>query len=236
MQEDIRIYQRRADLKSKVTKLWTIIIQNSNLSRIIPLLCQNENAREFFSARLIHRPQLARSRWRGQDRSTQKQSLSFNRINNRFYGFLEARERWAKYQKAFVPSYLLAFFVITLSGTSSLEMCMCPPGGCRRVVLKLETIHTLISIASFILGQDHRYLLSSVPGLPSDLNTGNRIEGATGCPSWCRPLRPLFRSNLKANPVHYFGYGVVARRLRRRGRRRVVNATKKRGFHALPYP
>ena len=21
---------------------------------------------------------------------------------------------------------------------------------------------------------------------------GNRIEGATGCPSWCRPLRPLF--------------------------------------------
>ena len=21
---------------------------------------------------------------------------------------------------------------------------------------------------------------------------GNRVEGATGCPSWCRPLRPLF--------------------------------------------
>ena len=44
-----------------------------------------------------------------------------------------------------------------------------------------------------------------VPGSPSDLNTGNRIEGATGCPSWCRPLRPLFHflcSNLKANPVY----------------------------------
>ena len=46
-----------------------------------------------------------------------------------------------------------------------------------------------------------------VPGSPSDLNTGNRIEGATGCPRWCRPLRPLFHflcSNLKANPVLYF--------------------------------
>ena len=45
----------------------------------------------------------------------------------------------------------------------------------------------------------------AVPGSPSDLNAGNRIEGATGCPSWCRPLRPLFHflcSNLKANPVH----------------------------------
>ena len=44
----------------------------------------------------------------------------------------------------------------------------------------------------------------TVLGSPSDLNTGNRIEGATGCPSWCRPLRPLFHflcSNLKANPV-----------------------------------
>ena len=43
-------------------------------------------------------------------------------------------------------------------------------------------------------------------GSPSDLNTGNRIEGATGCPSWCRLLRPLFHflcSNLKANPVLY---------------------------------
>ena len=42
----------------------------------------------------------------------------------------------------------------------------------------------------------------TVPGSPSDLNTGNRIEGATG---WCRPLRPLFHflcSNLKANPVY----------------------------------
>ena len=31
------------------------------------------------------------------------------------------------------------------------------------------------------------------------------MEGATGCPSWCRPLRPLFHflcSNLKANPVN----------------------------------
>ena len=48
-------------------------------------------------------------------------------------------------------------------------------------------------------------LLRKVPGSLSDLNTGNRIEGATGCPSWCRPLRPLFHflcSNLKANPVH----------------------------------
>ena len=36
------------------------------------------------------------------------------------------------------------------------------------------------------------YMIYSVPGSPSDLNTGNRIEGATGCPSWCRPLRPLF--------------------------------------------
>ena len=46
--------------------------------------------------------------------------------------------------------------------------------------------------------------LGILPGSPSDLNTGNRIEGATGCPSWCRPLRPLFHflcSNLKANPV-----------------------------------
>ena len=43
-----------------------------------------------------------------------------------------------------------------------------------------------------------------IPDSPTDLNTGNRIEGATGCPSWCRPLRPLFYflcSNLKANPV-----------------------------------
>ena len=24
------------------------------------------------------------------------------------------------------------------------------------------------------------------------LNTGNRSKGATGCPSWCRPLHPLF--------------------------------------------
>ena len=49
----------------------------------------------------------------------------------------------------------------------------------------------------------HR-IIKYVPGSPSDLNTGNRIEGATGCPSWCRPLRPLFHflcSNLKANPV-----------------------------------
>ena len=30
---------------------------------------------------------------------------------------------------------------------------------------------------------------TNVPGSPSDLNTGNRIEGSTGCPSWCRPLR-----------------------------------------------
>ena len=47
--------------------------------------------------------------------------------------------------------------------------------------------------------------LVHLPGTPSDLNTGNRTEGATGCPSWCRPLRPLFLyflcSNLKANPV-----------------------------------
>ena len=45
----------------------------------------------------------------------------------------------------------------------------------------------------------------SVPGSPSDLNTGHRIEGPTACPSWCRPLRPLFHflsSNLKVNPVH----------------------------------
>ena len=37
----------------------------------------------------------------------------------------------------------------------------------------------------------------------------NRTEGATGCPSWCRPLRPLFHflcSNLKANPVHSCPY------------------------------
>ena len=25
------------------------------------------------------------------------------------------------------------------------------------------------------------------------MNTGNRIEGATSCPSWCRPLCPLFQ-------------------------------------------
>ena len=30
-----------------------------------------------------------------------------------------------------------------------------------------------------------------IPGSPSDLNTGNRIEGVTGCPSWCRPLAYL---------------------------------------------
>ena len=51
------------------------------------------------------------------------------------------------------------------------------------------------------------HLISScnVPGSPSDLKTGNRIEAATGCPSWCRALRPLFHflcSNLKANPVY----------------------------------
>ena len=27
--------------------------------------------------------------------------------------------------------------------------------------------------------------------VPCGLNTGNRIEGAIGCPSWCRPLYPL---------------------------------------------
>ena len=46
-----------------------------------------------------------------------------------------------------------------------------------------------------------------LPGSPSDLNTGNRIEGATSCPSWCRQFRPLFHflcSNLKANPVHFY--------------------------------
>ena len=50
-----------------------------------------------------------------------------------------------------------------------------------------------------------RHGRTEVPGSPSNLNTGNRIEGATGCPSWCRPLRPLFHflcTNLKANPVH----------------------------------
>ena len=55
------------------------------------------------------------------------------------------------------------------------------------------------------IGQDLREANSNVPGSPSDLNTGNGTEGATGCPSWCRPLRPLFHflcSNLKANPVH----------------------------------
>ena len=35
----------------------------------------------------------------------------------------------------------------------------------------------------------------SVPDIQSgDMKhrLGNRIEGTTGCPSWCRPLRPLF--------------------------------------------
>ena len=52
-------------------------------------------------------------------------------------------------------------------------------------------------------------LLHTVPGTPSDLNTGNSTEGATGCPSWCRPLRPRFHflcSNLKANPVCFRGH------------------------------
>ena len=51
--------------------------------------------------------------------------------------------------------------------------------------------------------KDHLSVIN-LPGSPSDLNTGNGTEGATGCPSWCRPLRPLFHylcSNLKANPV-----------------------------------
>ena len=55
---------------------------------------------------------------------------------------------------------------------------------------------------------------TKLPGSPSDLNTGNRIEGATGCPNWCRPLRPLFHflcSNLKANPVQSVPSGYFAR-------------------------
>ena len=35
-------------------------------------------------------------------------------------------------------AYLLALLVMTLSGTSSLEMWTWPPGGCRRVVLKSD--------------------------------------------------------------------------------------------------
>ena len=58
---------------------------------------------------------------------------------------------------------------------------------------------------TFNLSNNPSWKFGSVQGSPSDLNTGHRIEG---CPSWCRPLRPLFHflcSNLKANPVHQFG-------------------------------
>ena len=49
--------------------------------------------------------------------------------------------------------------------------------------------------------------LHSVPGSPSDLNTGNGIEGTMVCTSLGSLLRPLFCflcSNLKANPVTLF--------------------------------
>ena len=80
-----------------------------------------------------------------------------------------------------------------------------------------DSIHSIAS-ASFVSVQYRRrfraaggpliYTRTSryVPGSPSDLNTGNRIESATGCPSWCRPLRPLFHflcSILFIHRVHY---------------------------------
>ena len=46
---------------------------------------------------------------------------------------------------------------------------------------------------------------STIPGSPSDLNTGNGTEGAMVCTSLGSLLRPLFYflcSNLKAYPVH----------------------------------
>ena len=49
------------------------------------------------------------------------------------------------------------------------------------------------------------------------MSTGKRIEGAIGCPSWCRPLLPLFHflcSILKANPLHYESCINIPARLR----------------------
>ena len=50
----------------------------------------------------------------------------------------------------------------------------------------------------------YRSCFWTLPGSPSDLNTGNGIEGAMVCTSLGSLLRPLFYflcSNLKANPV-----------------------------------
>ena len=43
-----------------------------------------------------------------------------------------------------------------------------------------------------------------LPGSPSDLNTGNRTEGATGCPSWC--LRVSFNKSEVVRKRIYEGW------------------------------
>ena len=58
-----------------------------------------------------------------------------------------------------------------------------------------------------VLNRCIKLITKHIPGLPSDLNTGNGTEGALVCTSLGSLLRPLFYflcSNLKANPVLLF--------------------------------
>ena len=96
---------------------------------------------------------------------------------------------WAECMNA--PSEKKGLVLGLISGVSSRKSVLCLGNAITTETwAKMEKPHSVVQF--------------KLPGSPSDLNTGNGTEGATGCPSWRRPLRPLFHflcSNLKANTV-----------------------------------
>ena len=70
-----------------------------------------------------------------------------------------------------------------------------------RVVELLVQLHEEGHLAELLIAAAHAegggcnvvsYQYHTVQTGDKKRRPGNRIEGATGCPSWCRPLRPLF--------------------------------------------